>query len=108
MRTARSSRATTRRLSNANERKEVPAMAKRRGKGEGSIVQRADGRWMGRVDLGRGPDGRRQRKTVYGATRQAVAEQLNRDLGRSSSGELLTTSTPRLSTLLDDWHATHQ
>ena len=28
-------------------------MAKRRGKGEGSITQRADGRWMGRVDLGR-------------------------------------------------------
>jgi integrase len=83
-------------------------MAKRRGKGEGTITQRSDGRWMGRVDLGRDPDGRRQRKTVYGATRQAVAEKLNQDLGRSSTGELLTTSTPRLSAWLEDWHATHR
>lgn len=26
--------------------------ARRRGRGEGSICQRPDGRWMGRVDLG--------------------------------------------------------
>jgi integrase len=83
-------------------------MARRRGRGEGTISQRADGRWQGRVDLGRGTDGRRQRKTVYGATRQAVADQLNRELGRAASGELLTTSTPRLSAWLTDWFATHQ
>ena len=27
-------------------------MSKRRGRGEGSIVQRADGRWLAGVDLG--------------------------------------------------------
>ena len=27
-------------------------MAKRRGRGEGSICERSDGRWMGRIDLG--------------------------------------------------------
>jgi integrase len=82
-------------------------MAKRRGRGEGSITQRADGRWMGRVDLGRAEDGRRLRKTVYGATRQEVANQLNPLLGRATTGELLTTSTPTLKTWLEEWFTTH-
>jgi len=41
---------------------------KRRGNREGSITQRADDRWQGRVSLG---DGRR--KAVYGRTREEVA-----------------------------------
>jgi hypothetical protein len=37
---------------------------RRRGRGEGSIRQRADGRWEVRINLGRGgPDGRRRRKS---------------------------------------------
>jgi integrase len=40
-----------------------------RGKGEGSIFQRQDGLWAASVDLGRKPDGKRWRKTVYGKTR---------------------------------------
>jgi integrase len=83
-------------------------MPRRRGRGEGSITQRADGRWMGRVDMGRGPDGRRQRKTVYGATREDVAKKLNIQLGRASTGELLTTGTPTLKSWLNDWFKTHQ
>lgn len=82
-------------------------MAKRRGKGEGSISRRSDGRWQGRVDMGRGPDGKRQRKIVYGATRQTVASELNKLLGRAESGELLTTSTPTVSTWLEAWFKTH-
>ena len=35
-------------------------MARRRGRGEGSISQRADGRWMGRVEVG-WEDGKRRR-----------------------------------------------
>ena len=38
----------------------------RRGRGEGSITQRADGRWMARVDLG-WQDGKRRYKSVYGS-----------------------------------------
>ncbi len=49
-------------------------MAKRRrGHGEGTIVQRSDGRWMAQIDLGY-VDGKRKRKTVYGKTRKEVAE----------------------------------
>lgn len=47
----------------------------RRGKGEGGISQRGDGRWVGRVDLG-WIDGRRHVKAYYGATRRQVAEKL--------------------------------
>lgn len=83
-------------------------MAKRRGKGEGTISRRSDGRWQGRVDMGRGPDGARQRKVVYGDTRAAVAKQLNSLLGRAESGELLTTSTPTVKTWLNDWFTTHR
>ena len=82
-------------------------MAKPRGRGEGSISERPDGRWQGRVDLGRGPDGKRQRKTIYGATRKAVASELNMLLGRAESGELLNTSTPTVDSWLNDWFSTH-
>ena len=44
----------------------------RRGHGEGSIYQRADGRWAASMTLG--PD--RARKTFYGKTRKAVSERL--------------------------------
>lgn len=83
-------------------------MSKRRGRGEGNISQRSDGRWQGRVDMGRGPAGTRQRKTVYGATRKDVASDLNRLLGRAESGELLVTSTPTVASWLNDWYRAHQ
>jgi hypothetical protein len=39
---------------------------KRRGRGEGSIFERADGVWVGSVSLGYDTNGKRLRKTVYG------------------------------------------
>lgn len=48
----------------------------RRGRGDGAIYRRKDGRWCGQYSLGIGPDGRRQRVTVYGATRKEVLEKL--------------------------------
>lgn len=38
----------------------------RRANGEGSIVQRKDDRWCGAVLLGYKPDGKLNRKSVYG------------------------------------------
>jgi len=55
-------------------------MTRRRGKGEGSIRERADGRWEVRIDLGRGLDGRRRQKSAFAAT-QAEAVQALRKLG---------------------------
>ena len=83
-------------------------VAKRRGKGEGSVGKRADGRWQARVDLGRGPNRKRRRKIAYGTTRREAATALNRLLGRASTGELLTTSTPTVKTHLDEWFTTHR
>jgi integrase len=46
-------------------------MAKRRGRGEGSIFQRQDGRWSAIVSQG-WSNGKRHRKTIYGPTYEAV------------------------------------
>ena len=51
--------------------------ARRRGRGDGSITQRADGRWMARMDLG-WQGGRRLRKTLYGRTRAEVRDKLTK------------------------------
>jgi integrase len=48
-------------------------MAKRRGKGEGSIFQRQDGRWSAIVSQG-WSNGRRRRKSIYGPTYEAVRD----------------------------------
>src|SRR5262245_54130543 len=58
---------------------------KRRGRGEGSISQRADGLWEGSVSLGYDGDGKRRRITVYGATKKEVQNKLRdkqTDLGK--------------------------
>ncbi len=44
-------------------------MTTRRDKGAGSVYLRSDGRWEGKVDLGRGADGKRHRKAVYARSR---------------------------------------
>lgn len=46
----------------------------RRANGEGSIVQRKDGRWCGVVTLGYKPDGKINRKSVYGHSQAEVRE----------------------------------
>lgn len=48
----------------------------RRGRGEGSIFRRKDGRWAAEVSLGFGSDGKRRRVTVYGRTKTEVREKL--------------------------------
>ena len=50
----------------------------RRGKGEGSIFQRDDGLWVGRISLGYDAQGKRIQKTVYGKTKTEVQEKLEK------------------------------
>lgn len=57
----------------------------RRGRQEGSIFERTDGRWVGALDLG-WHQGRRRRKYFYAATRAAVHEKLARALGELQRG----------------------
>lgn len=58
----------------------------RRGKGEGSIVRRKDGRWAAFVTVGYGADGRQIKRWVYGKTRREVAEKLAKLLPKAGSG----------------------
>lgn len=45
---------------------------KKKANGEGTIVLRSDGRWMGRLSVLRDSDGKTHRITVYGATKEEV------------------------------------
>lgn len=49
-------------------------MSKKRGNNEGSIYQRADGRWAGQVLFGTNLEGKPSRKYIYGETRKGVAD----------------------------------
>lgn len=77
-------------------------MVRRRGRGEGGITQRADGRWMARLDLG-WQRGKRQRKTLYGKTRRAVADALNKAMRAAKDGELITDERQTLGQFLTRW-----
>lgn len=60
-------------------------MSRRRGRGEGGITKRKDGRWMAQVDLGL-QDGKRRRKALYGHTRAEVQDKLRETLHRRDHG----------------------
>lgn len=51
-------------------------MARKRADGEGTITQRSDGRWMGRLSVSRDVDGKAHRLAVYGSSQAEVVEKL--------------------------------
>jgi len=75
----------------------------RRGQGEGSIYQRADGRWAGSITVGY-EDGKQKRKYFYAKTRKAVQKKLTKALQDQQDG-LPVTFDDRLTVgqYLDDW-----
>src|SRR5918912_249137 len=77
-------------------------MTRRRGHGEGSISQRKDGRWEGRVDLG-WRAGKRVRKIVYGRTRSEVARKVNVLVRERELGLLQGGPSQRLDAYLEQW-----
>ena len=77
-------------------------MATRRGRGEGSITKRSDGRWMARVDLG-WQDGKRCRKTLYGRNRREVQDKLRETLHRTEHGMLPVPERETVGTYLLRW-----
>ena len=74
----------------------------RRGAGEGSIVKRADGRWMAQVDLG-WAGGKRQRKFLYGKTRQEVARKLAAAVKAHQDGMPMSNERITVEAFLKDW-----
>jgi len=57
---------------------------KRRGRGEGSVYQETDGRWVGCISFGYSASGKRRRKKVHGATKQEVLDKLRQVQGRGA------------------------
>ena len=65
----------------------------RRANGEGSIVQRKDGRWCGVVTLGYKPDGKINRKSVYGHSQAEVLEKMSVLKHRFVTGPQVSSTT---------------
>ena len=80
----------------------------KRGNHEGSIIKRADGRWMGQVTDRPDPMTKKaKRLTKYGKTRQEVAEWLNRTLGEIATGAIISAGALTFGIWLTRWLATY-
>ena len=74
----------------------------RRGRGEGGITKRGDGRWMGQADLG-WQDGKRRRKSLYGRTKGEVQSKLRETLHRKAHGMPPVPEQETVGTFLRRW-----
>jgi integrase len=74
----------------------------RRGRGEGSIRERADGRWEAIIDLGR-IDGKRKRLSIYAATRREVSVALNKRLSDRRNGLPVAIERQTVGSFLQTW-----
>lgn len=71
--------------------------------GEGSIRKRRDETREARIDLGRGPDGKRRQRSVYAKTSKAVAQRLAELRAQSISGDAPATGRMTVGEYLDRW-----
>jgi integrase len=78
---------------------------KRRGKGEGSIFRRADGRWCASIVIGRNEHGKRIRRTVYGKVKNEVQTRLIEMQGQRQAGSLRDTRRQTVAEYLNHWLA---
>ena len=78
--------------------------SKRRGIGEGSLYQRADGLWVGVATVGCTPDGKLRRKYLYSKSYDVVRQKLNAVIRDRDEGKPIVTSrASRLAEHLSDW-----
>jgi len=77
----------------------------RRGRGEGSVFQRADGLWVCRINVGYGPDGKRRQRTIYGKTKTEALAKLKAEQRAVDSGMVRTTTRGTVGELLTRWLA---
>jgi len=82
----------------------MPTYMRKRGKGEGSISRRGDGRWHGRIDLGY-VDGKRHRKYVYGQTQSEVIRKLDQARFSLQQGLPIPLELQTVGRYLDEWIA---
>jgi integrase len=69
----------------------------RRGRGEGSIYRRKDGRWVAQYEVGG------KRRYIYGKTRKEVATKLTKAMAERDAGMVFDAGSLRLGDYLDGW-----
>lgn len=75
----------------------------RRAKGEGTIRQRRDGRWEGRIQVGYDRQGKKAYKHVYGRTKREVAKKLAELQQQMAAGVNLAAEQHTVATFLARW-----
>lgn len=73
-------------------------MSKRRGRGEGSVAQRADGLWEARISIGNG-----KRKSLYAKTKQDALRKVDTLKARLLNGNRPQVDRSSVSEYLDRW-----
>ena len=73
----------------------------RRGRGEGSIYRRKDGRWVGQYDLC--TDLGKKTKYIYGKTRKEVATKLTKAMADRDAGMVFGAGSLKVGDYLDGW-----
>jgi integrase len=75
----------------------------RRGRGEGSIYQRADGTWCATISVGYDDQGKRKRRTLFGKTKQAVQDKLKKLASEVTHLQGVDPQRIKLGEYLDRW-----
>lgn len=83
-------------------------MPKKRGQNEGSIRKRKDGTWEARVTIGISADGKQQRKSLYGKTRQEVSAKMTDLLNNLQNGTITNPTEITLGEWLDEYMRTYK
>jgi integrase len=76
---------------------------KRRTKGDGALFQRADGTWIGSVELPPSPDGKRRRKRVASRDRNRAIAELKKLRADVDAGRIAVTGNTTVGKWLDHW-----
>ena len=83
-------------------------MPKKRGNNEGSIFKRKDGKWTATITIGIDEKGNQKKKSLYGKTRQEVAEKLNQAIHSIQQGTFVPTNKVATSEWLKEWLYTYK
>ncbi|MCK6549537.1 site-specific integrase [Myxococcota bacterium] len=75
----------------------------RRGRGEGGIYQRADGRWCASISIGADENGKRRRRVLYGETKREVQDKLREAQTKGTNIALPAPQRLKLGAFLDGW-----
>lgn len=76
---------------------------RRRSRGDGALYQRPDGLWVGTVDVGFTPEGKRRRKTVSGPTQKIALERLREVRAAKEKFGTVPTAVPTAAAWLLHW-----